>query len=142
MWRTHTLFCYTYLILLCSILNKMAPQSSPLSRWYKVWLYPSHRKYKKWCVVIYVYLSSQTSDKLSQTTIHFGDNRYEDYTQHRDETRRKKYLQRHSSSHETWTNPLSAGFWSRYLLWEKTTITQAIRMMHETFPIKIIRPKM
>ncbi len=68
----------------------------------------SDRKNKKWEVIV------EDGEKFH--TIHFGDTRYEDYTQHGDAERRERYLNRHKSR-EDWENPLTAGFWSRWLLW-------------------------
>jgi hypothetical protein len=56
------------------------------------------------------------SGKQKHKTVHFGASGYEDYTQHGDKTRRERYLKRHRTR-EDWTNPLTAGFWSRWLLW-------------------------
>ena len=49
------------------------------------------------------------------TNIHFGDNRYEDFTIHKDTERKRLYLLRHGK--EDWTNPYSAGSLSRWILW-------------------------
>ena len=51
---------------------------------------------------------------------HFADNRYQDYTQHKDAKRKDNYINRHAKN-EDWTksNIASAGFMSRYVLWEK-----------------------
>jgi len=61
-------------------------------------------------------LTYTQSGKQKHKTVHFGASVYEDYTQHGDETRRERYLKRHRTR-EDWTNPLTAGFWSRWLLW-------------------------
>lgn len=50
------------------------------------------------------------------TTTPFGDKRYEDFTQHGDEKRRKSYLARHKKDLET-GDPTRAGFLSYYILW-------------------------
>lgn len=67
-------------------------------------------------------------------TILFGDRRYEDYTQHKDPKRRQRYLMRHAG--EDWTDPYTAGFWSRWVLWEKPNIYEAIRKVARRFKIK------
>ena len=70
-------------------------------------------------------------------TIHFGDNRYDDYTSTNDEERKERYLTRHKSA-EDWNDLNTAGAWSRWLLWNKKTISQSIKDMEKRFKIKII----
>ena len=53
----------------------------------------------------------------------FGDPKYEDYTQHEDEERRRLYQQRHKKDLET-EDPRRAGFLSYYLLWGNSTSLQ------------------
>ena len=69
---------------------------------------PSPRKHKKFEVIV------QDGDTFH--TIHFGDDRYEDYTQSHDKQRRELYLARHKSR-ENWSDPTTAGFWARHVLW-------------------------
>jgi hypothetical protein len=70
--------------------------------------------------------------------IQFGDVRYEDYTQHRDKTRRANYLARHAPR-ENWTvyGAHSAGFWARWLLWNKKTLPASIRDIRKRFGIVV-----
>ncbi len=54
--------------------------------------------------------------------IHFGDRSMQDFTQHRDLERRRRYLQRTAGIRDkegrlTKDNPLSANYWSRRILW-------------------------
>lgn len=49
-------------------------------------------------------------------TTQFGDNRYEDYTQHKDKQRRSKYLTRHKKDLSK-GDYMSPGYLSYYLLW-------------------------
>ena len=56
--------------------------------------------------------------------IHFGSPKYPDYTIHKDQERRDKYLTRatkikNKQGELTYTNPESANFWSVHLLWPK-----------------------
>lgn len=53
-------------------------------------------------------------------TSQFGDNRYEDYTQHKDKQRRSKYLTRHKKDLEK-GDYMSAGYLSYYILWGSST---------------------
>jgi hypothetical protein len=40
---------------------------------------------------------------------------------HKDEARKARYIQRHQHNHENWNDKDTAGFWSRWLLWNKPT---------------------
>ena len=73
-------------------------------------------------------------------TIRFGAQGYSDYTKHKNKSRMLKYLMRHRSN-ENWTKSgiTSKGFWSRWLLWHKPSITEAIEYMEHKFNIKISR---
>ena len=84
----------------------------------------SNRKNKKFKVV----LSSFNVE------INFGDSRYEDYTSHKNEERKLNYINRHKSN-EDWTNYLTPGFWSRWLLWNKKTIHESIMDIQNKFGI-------
>jgi hypothetical protein len=61
----------------------------------------------------------------TQHTVHFGAKGYQDFTQHNDETRKQRYLSRHKKR-EDWTDPLTAGFWSRWVLWNLPTLKDSI----------------
>ena len=66
-------------------------------------------------------------------SIHFGAKNYEDYTIHKNPERKERYIDRHSKN-EDWNNPLTAGFYSRWILWNKPTITESIRDTNRRFP--------
>lgn len=68
-------------------------------------------------------------------TIHFGDSNYSDYTIHRDEARRQRYIDRHRSS-EDWKNPMTAGTLALYILWNKPTISASIADYKRIFNFK------
>lgn len=60
------------------------------------------------------YMIQQPNGKWS----HFGDIRYQDYTFHKDEDRRRRYLQRASHIKGNWkSNPYSSNLLSIRLLW-------------------------
>ncbi len=67
-------------------------------------------KNKKWKAIFY-----DAEGKKIKTT-QFGDNRYQDYTQHKDKERRKKYRARHEKDLAKGSYQ-SAGYLSYYLLW-------------------------
>ena len=87
---------------------------------------PSKRKYKKFMVKL-----------PNGKTIHFGDDRYEDFTIHRDKQRKNAYILRHAPR-EDWSNLETAGTWSRWLLWNKPTLQQSIKDMERRFGIRIL----
>ena len=60
----------------------------------------------------------------NKKTVHFGDNRYQDFTLHKDDKRKKAYLARHK--HDKINNPNYAGFYSTNLLWNKPTLKESI----------------
>ena len=64
-----------------------------------------------------------------------GAKGYEDYTPHRDEKRRRNYLSRHKSR-EDWgrSGVMTAGWLSRYILWEKPTIKEAVAAANRLYP--------
>jgi hypothetical protein len=87
----------------------------------KVTIQKSTRKNKKW----------QASD--GKQTVFFGAVGYQDFTQHGDESRRKSYIQRHSNEDWSKSNMMSPAFMSRWILWEKNSISAAIRNLNEKY---------
>ena len=69
-------------------------------------------------------------------TINFGAEGYSDYTIHKDDERKNRYIQRHKAR-ENWNDCKSAGFWSRWLLWNKKTLAASIKDTETRFHIKI-----
>ena len=58
-------------------------------------------------------------------TIHFGAAGMSDYTKHHDETRKAAYIARHSVN-ESFNSPMTAGALSRWILWNKKTLSASI----------------
>ena len=94
----------------------------------------------------YLRKSSKSGKKWSVTnpsgkTVHFGATGYEDFTSHKDEGRKKNYLSRHGGGNQKWgkSGLATAGFWSRWLLWNKKSISASISDIKRRFGIKIIR---
>ena len=65
-------------------------------------------------------------------TTHFGAANYSDYTIHKDSERKKRYLKRHRYN-ENWNDPTTAGYLSRWILWNKPTITESIKDTNNRF---------
>ena len=71
-------------------------------------LYPARNSAKKYSIF----------DPVHKTWVNFGQLGYEDYTKHRDKTRRRSYLTRTKSMRGNWKrNKYSANNLSRNVLW-------------------------
>ena len=68
--------------------------------------------------------------------VSFGATGYSDFTQHKDEDRKKNYIARHKPN-QNWNDLTTAGAWSKNLLWNKTTIRDSIKSMESKFNIDI-----
>ena len=63
--------------------------------------------------------------------IRFGAKAYEHFTEgHLDEARKERYLNRHKKR-EDWNDPNTAGYWSRWFLWEYPTYHEAYKKIKE-----------
>jgi hypothetical protein len=71
-----------------------------------------------------------------EKTIHFGATGYSDFTLHKDKKRRDRYDNRHRAR-EDWTDPLTAGFWAKWILWNKPTLLGSIRDTNRRFSNKL-----
>lgn len=69
-----------------------------------------------------------------EKTISFGAKGMSDYTKHKDPERKKLYIQRHEKN-EDWTNPLTAGALSRWILWNKTSLKASIADFKKRFKL-------
>ena len=74
---------------------------------------------------------------MAGKTLHFGAAGMSDFTLHGDEQRKQRYLQRHAKR-EDWTDPHTAGFWSRWLLWNKPSIAESIADIEHRFKIHVL----
>jgi len=68
-------------------------------------------------------------------TQHFGSFGMSDFTIHKDEERKERYLNRHRKR-ENWDNPLSAGALSRWILWNKPSLRESIKDFKNRFNLK------
>ena len=73
-------------------------------------------------------------------TVHFGAKGYSDYTIHKDAARMKRYVIRHGRGRENWgrTGMYTPGFWSRWLLWSRPTLSGAIAKTQRVLGRRII----
>ena len=74
------------------------------------------------------------TDKKIKKTIHFGADGFSDFTIHRDNQRKERYLKRHRKR-ENWNNPMTAGSLSRYILWNKTSLKESIKDYKKRFSL-------
>lgn len=89
-------------------------------------LYKSDKPQKKYYVI------TPTNKK-----IYFGQKGASDYLDHKSDLRKDRYILRHKKN-ENWNDLKTAGFWSRYLLWEKPNMKSAISNIQKIANIKII----
>ena len=66
-------------------------------------------------------------------TISFGATGYSDYTLHKDPQRKNNYINRHSGENWTKSNMASAAWMSRFLLWEKPSLKEAIHNVNSKY---------
>ena len=72
---------------------------------------------------------------VNNKKINFGDNRYQDFTKHKDPERKKAYLSRHKN--DKTNNPNFAGFYATNLLWNKPTLKESIQATNRKFNVNI-----
>jgi len=86
----------------------------------------SSKKDKKFMVII------------GNKTVHFGAVGYSDFTIHKDQERMHRYETRHKSR-EDWKKSgiKTAGFWSKWILWNKPSLISSIRDTQKRFGIRI-----
>ena len=82
---------------------------------------------------------SDKADKKLKTvvdgkSIHFGGKGYEDFTTHKTEDRKQRYINRHKKN-ETWgaDGVETAGFWAKHVLWNKPTLQASIDDINKRF---------
>ena len=64
--------------------------------------------------------------------ISFGAKGYSDFTQHKDKARKERYVKRHRTN-EDWTDPKTAGFYAKHILWNRPTIKESIADINKRF---------
>ena len=67
-------------------------------------------------------------------TLSFGANGYSDYTIHKDDIRKEHYIDRHRKNEDYNKSGIkSAGFLSRWILWNKPTIQESIDFLNNKY---------
>jgi hypothetical protein len=83
------------------------------------------------------YQAIRISPVAKYTSIEFGRAGSSDYTISRDKKMKDAYLARHYPR-ENWENLDTAGAWSRWLSWNKPSISESIADIERRFGVKII----
>ena len=76
-----------------------------------------------------------TFDDGKTKTIHFGAAGMSDFTKNKDEKRKASYLSRHKAN-ENWNDYDTAGSLSRWILWNKTSLSASIANYKSKFNLK------
>ena len=90
-------------------------------------LTPSPRREKKWRVTF----------GATGRHVDFGAKGYTDFLLSKDPERMKRYVSRHSKMGEHWSDPMTPGFWARWLLWSRPTLAGAKKLIEHKFSIKV-----
>jgi hypothetical protein len=70
----------------------------------------------------------------NEKRVYFGQASASDYTIHKDPERKQRYIKRHKKNEIFSKSGIdSAGFWSRWLLWNKTTIKASYEDIKKSF---------
>jgi hypothetical protein len=87
----------------------------------------SHKPEKKWDAVFL------NGDR--EKVVPFGARGMSDYTKHKNATRKKRYIQRHSGMGEHWNKPDTPGALSRWILWNKPSFKQSVADFKRRFKV-------
>jgi hypothetical protein len=85
--------------------------------------YPSDKPEKKYYII--------TKDNKR---VYFGQASASDFTKHKNEERKNLYINRHKKNEDWGKSGIdTAGFWSRWLLWNKPTIKESYQDIKKRF---------
>jgi|TARA_B110000902_G_scaffold204619_1_gene232813 hypothetical protein len=74
-------------------------------------------------------------NKKKIKTTHFGAAGMSDYTKHKDEKRKKRYMNRHRTR-ENWSQYMTAGSLSRWILWNKPSFRASVSDYKRRFKLQ------
>lgn len=76
------------------------------------------------------------TDSGREKTIRIGQRGADDFTKTKDEEQKSRYITRHKAK-EDWnlSGLLSSGFWARWLLWNKPTLSESISDVKKRFNV-------
>lgn len=73
---------------------------------------------------------------LDGKTVKFGALGYKDFTKTGDEARKELYLNRHRSREDwSYAGRYSPGFWSRWILWNKRSVSASLADVRHRFDL-------
>jgi len=84
---------------------------------------------KKYTAIFY------DNDRKKVKTSHFGSAGMSDYTKHKDDERKQRYLDRHRDN-ENWNDYMTPGSLSKNILWNKPTINASYNDYLKKFNLK------
>ena len=97
--------------------------------WKLIQIRKAENKKHKWTAIF------QDMDTKSVKRTNFGAAGYEDYTIHKDKSRRESYRKRHKKDLNT-NDPTRAGYLSFYILWgDSTSMEQNIKIYRKKFKV-------
>ena len=71
---------------------------------------------------------------ISNKKISFGDNRFQDFTMHKNPERKERYIARHRKNENWGIDGIdTAGFYSRWVLWSMPTIESSIADLNKKY---------
>tara|TARA_B100000674_G_scaffold26732_1_gene18645 strand:- start:303 stop:587 length:285 start_codon:yes stop_codon:yes gene_type:complete len=65
-------------------------------------------------------------------TIHFGQKGGSTFIDHKNNAKKSDWIARHKVN-ENWTDPKTAGFWAKHILWNKPTVAASITNIESRF---------
>ena len=79
-----------------------------------------------------------TNKEGKKKTIHFGAKGMSDFTIHKDEDRKRRYLARHNPkvTKENWSVPDTPASLSRWILWNKKSYNDSLKDYKKRFNLK------
>ena len=79
-----------------------------------------------------------TNNEGKKKTIHFGAKGMSDYTIHKDDKRKARYLARHNPkvTKENWSVPDTPASLSRWILWNKKSYNESLKDYKKRFKLK------
>ena len=70
-------------------------------------------------------------------SIHFGSKNGQTFIDHGDIKKKDAWLARHRVN-ENWSDPMTAGYWSRWLLWNKRDIQRSMELLERRKEFKFV----
>ena len=93
---------------------------------------PSDRANKKYTATFCMCEGPTKCCDKDRKKVHFGQKGSSTYIDHRDDSKKDAYIARHRVN-ENFNNPMSAGSLSRFILWNKTTLSASIADFKKRF---------